>query len=169
MLILQTDDLARDRARFKHLGVRIVWDVTLPDISAVHLHPKDIGAAIVSIDQPLPPESWRWAGPDWQRHVIKSGAQRVISTTIASQDPIAMSQRWSFVLGTGAPTEATGTRHISIKEGALNFVAAKSDVIAKFGIKMANAQAALNAAIDQGLPVDGNAVTICGTQFDLSE
>jgi len=168
MLILQTDDLARDRARLSNLGVRIVWEAVHPDVSAVHLHPKDIGAAIVSIDQPLPPESWRWAGPDWQRHVIKTGAQRVTSTTITSQDPIAMSQRWATVLGTSAPVES-GTRHIPIKEGALNFVAAQTDVIAKFGIKMANVQTALQAASSQGLPVQGNTVTICGTQFELSE
>ena len=169
MLILQTDDLARERARFNNLGVRIVWEATHPDISAVHLHPKDIGAAIVSVDQPIPPESWRWAGPDWHRHVIKTGAQRVTSTTIASQDSLAMSQRWATVLGTAAPVEASGFRHIPIQDGELNFATGKSDVIAKFGVKMANVQTALQAARSQGLPVEGNAVTICGTRFELSQ
>jgi hypothetical protein len=169
MLILQTDDLARDRARVDKLGVRIVWEAKHPDVSAMHLHPKDIGAAIVSIDQPIPPESWRWAGPDWQRHVNKTGAQQVISTTIASQDPVAMAQRYATVLGTSAPVAAVSARHIDIQEGALNFVAAKSDVISGFGIKMPNVQQALSAARKQDLPVHGNIVTICGTQFELSE
>jgi hypothetical protein len=173
MLILQTDDLARDRARVNKLGVRIVWEATHPDVSAMHLHPKDIGAAIVSIDQPIPSESWRWAGPDWQRHAIKTGAQRVIATTIASQDPIAMSRRWATALGTDAPIDASGdasgVRRIDIQEGALNFVAAKSDVISGFGIAMPNVQEALSAARKQGLPVNGSAVTICGTAFDLRE
>jgi hypothetical protein len=168
MLILQTDDLARDRARFDRLGVRIVWHATHPDVSAVHLHPKDIGAAIVSIDQPIPPDSWRWAGPDWQRHVKKSGAQRVIATTIAAQDPTAMSQRWSTVLGTNAPVDTSGTRRIDILDGTLTFMSAKSDVIAGFGIVMADIQTALNEAQKQSLPVQGNNVTICGTQFALS-
>jgi hypothetical protein len=132
------------------------------------LHPKDIGAAIVSVDQPIPPESWRWAGPDWQRYTLKTGAQRVTSTTISSPDPLAMSQRWATVLETTAPVESGGSRHIPIQDGVLNFVAAKSDVIAKFGIKMASVQTALQAARSHGLPVDGNAVTICGTQFELS-
>src|SRR5262245_178267 len=52
MLILQTDDLVRDRQRFLRLGVRTVWSSSYPDISAMHLHPKDLGAAIVSVDQP---------------------------------------------------------------------------------------------------------------------
>jgi hypothetical protein len=169
MLILQTDDLARDRARVDELGVRIVWEAKHPDVSAMHLHPKDIGAAIVSIDQPVPPESWRWAGPNWQRHVSKTGAQHVTSTTIASQDPVAMSQRYATVLGTNAPVDADSARHIDIKEGVLKFVAAKSDLITGFGIKLPNLQSALNTARNQSLPVHGNTVTICGTQFELSE
>ena len=55
MLILQTDDFDRDRARIRALGVRTVWEKELPDIRAMHLHPKDIGGAIVSIDQPSRP------------------------------------------------------------------------------------------------------------------
>jgi hypothetical protein len=168
MLILQTDNLARDRARFDQLGVRIVWQATHPDISAVHLHPKDIGAAIVSIDQPIPPESWRWAGPDWRRHAKDSGAQRVVSTTIAAQDFTAMAERWSKVLGTNAPMDAQGSRRIGIEEATLDFVPAKSDVIAGFGIAMPSVHDALHAARKQGLTVQGNTVTICGTQFALS-
>jgi len=168
MLILQTDDLVRDRARVDKLGVRIVWEAKHADVSAMHLHPKDIGAAIVSLDQPIPPESWRWAGPDWQRQVLKTGAQRVIATTLAAQDPIAMSQRWATVLGTNAPVAASDARHIDIQEGVLNFVAGKSDVIAGFGIRMPDVQEALSAARKHGLTVVGNAVTICGTRFELS-
>ena len=67
MLILQTDDFARERARFETLGVRTVWEKSLDDIRAVHLHPKDIGGAIVSVDQPQPATAWRWGGPAWRR------------------------------------------------------------------------------------------------------
>src|SRR2546425_11952165 len=66
MVILQTADLRADRARLAALGVRIVWQVELDDIATVHLHPRDLGGAIVSLDQPVPPESWRWGGPEWQ-------------------------------------------------------------------------------------------------------
>src|SRR5688572_32086468 len=67
MAMFQLDDLAGARARAAALGIREVWSVDLDDISAVHLHPADIGAAIVSLDRPVPPESWRWAGP-WRPH-----------------------------------------------------------------------------------------------------
>lgn len=167
MLILQTDDLARDRERFDKLGVRIVWQAKHDDVSAVHLHPKDIGAAIVSIDQPIPPESWRWAGPEWQRHVKATGAQRVVSTTIAARDPAAMAERWATVLGTDAPVRRADSFRIDIQDGALEFVPGPSDVIAGFGIAMPNPRTALDEAHRLDLPTDGNAVTICGTRFEL--
>ena len=66
MLILQTDDFERESARLAALGVRSVWSGRHEDISAMHLHPKDVGAAIVSVDQPKPAAAWRWGGPDWR-------------------------------------------------------------------------------------------------------
>lgn len=69
MVMLQTDSLERERARFARLGVREVFSVVEEDISEVHLHPKDVGGAILSFSEATPPESWRWAGPDWQQQV----------------------------------------------------------------------------------------------------
>ena len=56
MAMFQVEDLAGARARAAALSVREVWAIELDDISAVHLHPGDIGAAIVSLDQPVPPQ-----------------------------------------------------------------------------------------------------------------
>ena len=86
MLILQTDDFDRDRARVRALGVRTVWEKDLPDIRAMHLHPKDIGGAIVSIDQPVPAASWRWGGP-WRRQDGRRGDQCVVAVTVEATRP----------------------------------------------------------------------------------
>lgn len=150
MLILQTDDLARDRAHLERLGVRIVWRSDYSDICSVHLHPKDIGAAIVSLDQATPPESWRWAGPDWQRHVSKHGVREIREVTIGAVDPAAMAQRWAEVLGTAAPS---GGR-IAIDRGSLRFVQADADVIVGFGV----------TAPEGGAP---RSTTIGSTRFDV--
>ena len=168
MLILQTDDLARDRARLEQLNVRVVWQSTHDDISTVHLHPKDIGGAIVSIDQPTPPKSWRWAGPDWQQHTQKTGAQRVHTVSIAAQDPNAMSRRWSEVLGTDVPAVAKNVRSIKIEEGSLEFESARVDVISGFGISMKDRKEAIAEARKQSLPVTSDTVTIAGTVFHLT-
>jgi hypothetical protein len=94
MAMFQLDDLAGARERAAKLGVREVWSIELDDISACHLHPADIGAAIVSLDRPVPPESWRWAGP-WQPH----GEAHTTGITLSARDPDALASRWGEVLG----------------------------------------------------------------------
>src|SRR5213082_3757773 len=50
MVILQCDDLNGERRRVNDLGVRTVWSVDLPDMRGTHLHPADVGGAILSLD-----------------------------------------------------------------------------------------------------------------------
>jgi hypothetical protein len=57
MAIFQVDDLDEARAHVRHLGLRTVLDADLDDIRCTHVHPADLGAAIVSFDQPIPAAS----------------------------------------------------------------------------------------------------------------
>jgi len=63
MAIYEVDDLDRRVEHLQANGVRIVWSGDLPDIRGRHLHPRDVGGALVSIDQPVPNGSWTWGGP----------------------------------------------------------------------------------------------------------
>src|SRR5439155_7958478 len=90
------------------LGVRIVWQAELDDSATVHLHPRDLGGAIVSLDQPVPPESWRWGGPEWQAKVRTEVVRFIPSVTIQADDPPRMAARWAEVLGLAAPRRAGG-------------------------------------------------------------
>jgi Glyoxalase-like domain len=94
MAMFQIEDLAGARERAAQLDIREVWAIDLDDISACHLHPADIGAAIVSLDRPVPPESWRWAGP-WQPH----GDATTAGLTLKARDPDGLAARWQTVLG----------------------------------------------------------------------
>ena len=76
MALVQVDDLATVRSTAADLGIRSVWSVDLDDIAATHLHPKDVGA-IVSVDQPADPASWRWGGPGWQGRAVPGGLKAV--------------------------------------------------------------------------------------------
>ena len=67
MVIVQVDDLAERRADVDGLGVRVVWETKEEKAAAFHMHPKDVGGAILSFDQMWPPESWQWAGPNWDQ------------------------------------------------------------------------------------------------------
>lgn len=98
MVIHEVDDLDR---RVEHLDardVRIVWAGDFPEIRGRHLHPSDVGGAIVSIDEPDPPGSWRWGGPDWQRMAAAGPAgavDAIAGVTIAASDPAALAARWA--------------------------------------------------------------------------
>ncbi|HEX8052631.1 MAG TPA: VOC family protein, partial [Thermoleophilaceae bacterium] len=95
MLIFQVDDLSGARARAEELGVRTVWGIDLPDIAATHLHPADMRGAIVSIDRPVPPESWRWGGPGWIGEGGTGAPGRLEGATVAVTDPEAVAERWA--------------------------------------------------------------------------
>jgi hypothetical protein len=105
MLMFQVQDLARQRAQVKELGIREVFEVSLDDMAEVHLHPADIRGAIVALSEPRPPESWRWGGPDWTG---RSAARSISGAGVEIGDADSTAERWSRVLG-DAP-EAVGVR-----------------------------------------------------------
>jgi len=96
MAMLQVEDVAAARDRARRLGIREVFEVALDDISEAHLHPADIGGAIVSVSEPLPPSSWRWGGAGWQR---RSASGTVRSLTVGVADAAAVDGRWQQVAG----------------------------------------------------------------------
>jgi Glyoxalase-like domain len=118
MAMFQIEDLVGARARAASLGVREVWAIELDDISAVHLHPADMGAAIVSLDRPVPPDSWRWGGP-WQPH----GEARTAGLTLSARDPEALGARWGTVLGS-----------LDVDGGRVEVQPGEEDAIAAFHI-----------------------------------
>ena len=148
MLILQTDDFDGMRARLRALGVRSVWEKSLPDIRAMHLHPKDIGGAIVSLDEPVPPASWRWGGPSWRVQDGARGRQRVVGVTVEASDPAAMAGRWAAVLGRPAPVAHADVVRLALDGGAVDFVAARDarEGIAGFALRVADEAAVASEA-----------------------
>ena len=99
MVLFDLEDLDGARARVEQAAVRVVWRIDLPDISGTHLHPADIGAAIVSIDGSKPYGSWRWGGPEWTERTGEGAPGRLAGVTLALAEPAAVATRWSHVLG----------------------------------------------------------------------
>ena len=106
MAIFHVDDLDGARSRLPDLGVRVVWQVDLPDIAGTHLHPRDVPGAIVSLDRADPEETWRWAGPRWTGSAPDDREPGGITgITVESPDAAALAERWAAVLG--APADGT--------------------------------------------------------------
>jgi hypothetical protein len=110
MVILQTEDLDVHRKQLAELDVRIVWEHALEDIATIHLHPKDVGGAILSLDVADPPSSWRWAGPDWKSHRRTDTTAWIDGVQIQSSNPRDTAEQWSRI---------TGSRVIDAPEGGL--------------------------------------------------
>jgi hypothetical protein len=106
MVIFDVEDVEGARSRALGLGVRVVWQIELPDISATHLHPADMRGAIVSLDRSNPYGSWRWGGPEWTGRTGSGAAGRLAGVTIAVEDPDAVAARWGEVLGV-SPTDGS--------------------------------------------------------------
>jgi hypothetical protein len=170
MVILQTPDLAGDRRRAEALGVRVVWQIALSDIATVHLHPRDLGAALVSLDQPRPPDSWRWAGPGWERAMRTDVVRRIVGVELQAKDPAALARRWGEVLGRSITWDGADVHEIELEDGVLRFVPPRDkrgDGITVVDLEAADADHARRIAKERGLSPDGTRIEIGGVRFRL--
>jgi len=117
MAIFQTGELAEARRRVERLGVRVVWETTLPGAATIHLHPRDLGGAIVSIDAMEPPESWKWAGPGWRERAQTEVASGLLGAVLEAADPEALAARWGAVIDARPDPAADGSWTLALEQG----------------------------------------------------
>jgi len=170
MVIVQTGDLAGARERMARERVRIVFEHADPagHTATIHLHPRDTGGAILSLDESNPPESWDWAGPGWRKHVRTEVVTSIAGATLASEDPAALAARWAAVLDRPAVTEREATV-IELDGAALRFVRGAEGLV---GIALAaESRAARDGAVARararGLAVSHDEAFVAGTALRL--
>jgi hypothetical protein len=164
MVLVQVDDVAEQRARVDDLGVRVVWETKGKTAAAFHVHPKDVGGAILSFDQMWPPESWKWAGPDWDQRPA-ANVSAIIAVDVQSPDPAAMATRWSEVFN----RPVVGNT-LQLDSGSIRFVPdqdGRGPGVAAIDCSVIDADAAMAAARQRELPVEANEIQICGTVIRL--
>lgn len=121
MVMIQVDDTDAVRARAAAQGVRVAWHLDLDDIRGTHFHPRDLGGPLLSVDTPLPPSAWRWAGPDWPAHTRTGRARDLTGVDMACADPAATAARWAALLD--RPLAVRGAVHeIALARGMLRFL-----------------------------------------------
>jgi catechol 2,3-dioxygenase-like lactoylglutathione lyase family enzyme len=171
MVIAQVDDLAAERKRIEELGVRIVWQVALHDAATIHLHPRDVGAAIVSFDEMQPPESWRWAGPEWREHVRSDVTRRLVGAELQSPDPRALAERWGQVFARPARAAKDGSHSIALDDRThLRFVAdrdGRGEGVSGIDVEVADPLEVVHRARARGLPAAADEVEIGGVRVRL--
>ena len=120
MLLLQVDDIDLYRQHTEQLLMRKIWSRDAADVKAFHLHPKDMGATIVSLDWMQPAAAWEWGGPDWQSHAA-AHATLISAVDIQADDPAALAAHWANILQRPAQQRA-GQWYLALDQGQINFV-----------------------------------------------
>jgi len=171
MVIVQTDELASDRERVAALGIRTVWQAELHDAATIHLHPRDVGGAIVSLDQMRPPESWRWAGPEWREHLRSDVTRRMLGVEVQAADPAAMAARWGQVFARVARARPDGSHEIALDDGAIRFVAdrdGRGEGVSGIDVAVADPTEVVHRARARGVSAAAAEVELCGVRFHLT-
>ncbi len=122
MVILQVDDLAEIRRHLAAAEVRVAFEAAGENITGLHLHPRDVGGAILSVDEtrdPLGWDDWPWAGPAWRDHVGTGEVETIAAVEIEAHDPVGMAARWAGALGAQDRLEDNS---LVLDEGLIQFV-----------------------------------------------
>jgi hypothetical protein len=168
MVILQVDDLLQARARVRDASARIA-DLTDGDgFAFTHIHPKDIGGAILSLDYMRPKERWEWGGPDWQSHVCTDTSLAVVGAELQSENPAKMAARWSEVLGRGAVQDGN-LWCIRLDQGEIRFVTdtdGRGEGLGTFDVQVRDVKKVQARAAARGL-IDDGMVMLAGTRVRL--
>lgn len=177
MYIVDCDDLEARREYFKAEGVRLVEDLKSvePGLSgeALHLHPRDTGGCLLSVDRHGPdPDmrgSYKWAGPDWRSYDHSLAIACIAGADIQSSDPEALAARWSHLLQRPRG-EADRRMDIALDEGFVHFSAPgdeRGEGLCSVYLKVRDRSAILANAARAGAPGGEDYVDLVGVRFRL--
>ena len=169
MVILQVDDLEQARARVRNASARIADEMDRDGAALTHIHPKDIGGAILSLDRMIPHERWEWGGPHWQSNVCTETSLKVAGAELQAQDPAQMAARWSQVLGRTA-AEDRGLWRIQLDDGEIRFAAdvdGRGEGLGAFDVVVRDIDAVHAGAAARGLLDRDGTVMLAGTRVRL--
>ena len=167
MVIIQVDDFFETQNIVKENNITVVWESEHPEARAIHLHPKELGGAILSLDWMNPKESWKWAGPNWDDFVNTSIIKRFVGVEIQSDDPEGMKNKWQSVLR--MPSENISNRQIDLDNTWIRFVEDKDGRgpgVSAFCLEANDNESLMKKAADLGLMHQGD-IFIGGVKFLL--
>jgi hypothetical protein len=118
MAIFQVADMDAARTHLADQGLRPVFETDLDDIRCTHVHPADVGAAIVSFDEATPPGSWRWAGPTWTDEVRTGVVTGLAGLRLTSPEPSRLLARWSGTLAVDPEPDPDPGARLDLPDGS---------------------------------------------------
>jgi len=172
MVIVDSVDLEKERKRLENAKLDIVWyeNRRSNDIhgQSLHLHPKQVGGAILSIDNMNPLSSWLWAGREWEKDINKSLVSHLSGVNICSPNPDRLLSNWETALG---KKRSIGGNSIELEGSNINFVVnsqSQSEYISAFQIHTVNRSVIEKRAASRGNLINNN-IHLGGVDFLLIE
>ena len=124
MIIVDVENFESENERVKKTDIEIVWNGERNEegihARTIHLHPRQVGGAILSLDKMIPDEAWLWAGTSWKKDINKSLVNCLSGVILQSTDPEILCSKWEKALG---KERAIGDElTIPLKESNISFV-----------------------------------------------
>ena len=169
MVIIQVEDFDSTKKRVEMNNMRVVYESEDPKARAIHLHPKDVGGAILSLDFMDPENSWKWAGENWESKISTDIVEQLTGVFIQSENPQNMLRKWEAALGIKGTQENDGLT-INLGSSRVVFVKdtnARGEGPYAFEIKVKDIKEVRAKAEDLDL-VDNGEVSIGGVKFILN-
>lgn len=187
MVIAQVSDFEAAVAPAEAHEIRSVWDIDREafnvDILARHLHPADIGGAILSLDEMQPTEHWPWAGPreHWLENVSTSRVTGVDGVVFVCKDPLVTATKWGDVLDVDSAECQRGDEpsgyELAYGSSSVRFIPCEgpyadlglkgSALLAGFDIRTSDKKAILATAKQRHAKADDTSVWLGGVRWNL--
>lgn len=183
MYIVDCDDLEARREHFNKVSARIVQDLKSDgDVSsseAIHLHPKDTGGCLLSVDRHSGGADmmggYHWAGPSWQGKDRSKTVRAITGARMQCDDPQAVAERWAELLQRPVKNDG-GIWEINVDNARARFAPLEDDrgeglSAVRLSCKDRGAilAAAKRAGVKMGEVPAGPWAELCGVRFVLTE
>ena len=160
MIIVDVKNFEQENERVKNSEIKIVWNGNRQEegihARTIHLHPKQVGGAILSLDKMIPEDEWLWAGTNWKEHINKSLVDCISGVILQSSDPNKLCSQWELALG--KKRDSSSALNISLDQSNISFIkdlSSEEDKIYAFVIKTLDREAVIENAKLKGFLING--------------
>lgn len=172
MVITQCADLAPRRRLCDSLGVRVTNEIRYPDYQEMQLHPRDVGAAMLSFSRQEGGEAvdgpWHPAASRGTAKLLAAPVRSMIGAELQSDDSDGLARRWSVIMALPLSRDELEDPVITLDDASLRFVPApdgRGEGLAGLDLACPDKEDVLARARARGLAVEGNVIVACGMRF----
>jgi glyoxalase-like protein len=174
MVITQCADLAKRRARCEAVGVGVANEIRYPDYQELQLHPRDVGAAMLSFSCQEGGEAadgpWHPAASKGPPPAGSTVIRAMRGAELQSDDPERLARRWSEVMQLTPSRDDRSQPMITLDDARLRFVPAtdgRGEGLAGLDLDCSDKARVLARARERGVTAAGDMVVCCGIRFYL--